>query len=78
MLKLYQFDDCMYCERVRQTLARLGLEYEKIEVDYNLEKRPAVVMEKNGGRVPVLDDDGEIIVESGTIVNYLEKKYSAI
>ena len=77
MLKLYQFMDCPYCERVRQKMSELGLEYEKIEVDYDLAKRPSVVLEKNHGRVPVLDDHGQIIVESALIVQYLENKYGS-
>jgi len=75
MIKLYQFTHCPYCEKVRQALAKLGLEYEKVEVDPDRDKRPHVVMEKNNGKVPVLDDDGEIVVESDVIVAYLEKKY---
>ena len=73
MIKLYQFTECPYCEKVRQKLAQLGLKYEKIEVDYV--DKPEIVIKHNQGRVPVLDDSGEIIVESSIIVEYLESKY---
>lgn len=75
MLKLYQFANCHFCEKVRQKLAELNLPYEKIEVSFSRSEKPAVVLQKNHGRVPVLDDDGQIIVESDDIVDYLEVKY---
>jgi len=72
MIKLYQFTNCPYCEKVRQKLAELNIEYEKIEVDRA--NKPEVV--KNlGGLVPVIDDNGMIMNESSDIVKYLEEKY---
>ncbi|MCC7197341.1 glutathione S-transferase N-terminal domain-containing protein [Candidatus Peregrinibacteria bacterium] len=72
MIKLYQFATCPYCERVRQKLAELNIEYEKIEVDRA--NKPDIV--KNlGGTVPVIDDNGMIMNESADIVKYLEEKY---
>ena len=72
MIKLYQFTNCPYCEKVRRKLAELGIDYEKIEVDHR--NKPAPVRE-TGGLVPVIDDDGMIMNESDDIVDYLEKKY---
>ncbi len=72
MLKLYQYETCPFCEKVRQKLAEMGLEYEKIEVD-PANKPEAVI--STGGTVPVIDDDGHIMNESGDIVDYLEEKY---
>lgn len=72
MLKLYQFTNCPYCEKVRRKLAELGLEYEKIEVDRA--NKPKVVLDL-GGIVPVIDDNGMIMNESEDIVKYLEEKY---
>ena len=72
MIKLYQFATCPYCEKVRQKLAELGVEYEKVEVDSA--NKPDIV--KNlGGTVPVIDDNGMIMNESADIVKYLEEKY---
>lgn len=75
MLKLYQYEDCYYCEKVRRKLAELDVPYEKIEVDYSFSKKPEIVIKANGGRVPVLDDDGHIVVESDYIIRYLELKF---
>lgn len=74
MIKLYQFATCPYCEKVRQKLAELNIEYEKVEVDPT--NKPDIV--KNlGGTVPVIDDNGMVMRESSDIVKYLEEKYGA-
>ncbi len=75
MIKLYQYWDCRFCEKVRQKLAELNLEYEKIEVDPA--NKPAPVIE-TGGTVPVIDDDGMLMSESSDIVRYLEEKYGRL
>ncbi len=72
MIKLYQFAECPFCEKVRQKLAALKLDYEKVEVDYI--NKPEVVI-KLGGTVPVIDDNGMVMNESSEIVKYLEEKY---
>lgn len=72
MIKLYQFETCPFCEKVRQKLADLGLKYEKIEVDPGNKPEPVT---STGGTVPVIDDDGMIMNESDDIVQYLEEKY---
>jgi glutathione S-transferase len=72
MLKLYQYADCPYCEKVRKKLAQLGLPYEKVEVDPA--NKPKVVVDL-GGTVPVIDDNGMVMNESDDIVEYLEQKY---
>lgn len=72
MIKLYQYTDCHYCERVRRKLAELGLEYQKIEV-HPADKPEAVL--STGGTVPVIDDNGMIMSESSEIIDYLDEKY---
>ncbi len=72
MIKLYQYEDCPYCEKVRRKFAELGLEYEKIEVDFMNKPEPVT---STGGTVPVIDDNGLIMNESDDIVAYLEEKY---
>ncbi len=73
MIKLYQYEMCPYCAKVRKKLAELHLEYDKVEVDPT--NKPDIVKEANNGIVPVLDDDGNIVVESDVIVDYLQNKY---
>ena len=73
-IKLYQFEHCPFCEKVRKKLAELGLEYEKIEVDRT--NKPKQVLD-TGGTVPVIDIDGEIISDSSQIVEELEKRFNS-
>lgn len=72
MIKLYQFAECPYCEKVRRKLAELNVEYEKIEVDPT--NKPEEVI-STGGTVPVIDDAGMIMNESDAIVDYLVNKF---
>lgn len=72
MIKLYQYTQCPFCEKVRQKLAALGLEYEKVEVDPA--NKPKIVTDL-GKTVPVIEDGDVVMNESGKIVEYLQKKY---
>lgn len=72
MIKLYQYELCPYCEKVRRKLDEMGIEYEKIEV--NPANKPKEVT-STGGTVPVIDDNGMVMNESADIINYLEKTY---
>ncbi|MCB9362383.1 glutathione S-transferase N-terminal domain-containing protein [Candidatus Woesearchaeota archaeon] len=72
VLKLYEFEGCPYCRKVREKLELLGLPYDSVECDpYNM---PQVVKDL-GNMVPVIDDEGHIMNESADIIVYLEKKY---
>lgn len=73
-MKLYDAPRCPFCARVRIALAEKGLEYETVLID--LSNRPAWLYELNPlGKVPVLDDDGFILPESGVIMEYLDDRY---
>ncbi len=72
MIKLYQYEMCPYCEKVRRKLDEMGIEYEKVEV--NPANKPKEVT-STGGTVPVIDDNGMVMNESADIINYLVEKY---
>jgi glutathione S-transferase len=77
MIKLYQFETCPYCRKVRQKLDKLGLEYEKIEVPRDRNKRDTIKELSGQVKVPVIqDDDGTVVNDSTKIVNYLEENYA--
>lgn len=74
MLTLYDASRCPFCARARIALAEKGVPYETVTID--LADRPAWIYEKNAtGRVPVLEEDGWLLPESGVILEYLEERY---
>jgi len=77
MLKLYDYPDCPFCQKVRVVLAEKDLEYEKLFVDLRKgdQKQPEFLRMNPYGKVPVLEDEGEIIYESTIINEYLEDEY---
>ncbi|HYV56568.1 MAG TPA: glutathione S-transferase family protein [Candidatus Nitrosopolaris sp.] len=77
MLKLYDYPDCPFCQKVRVVLAEKDLEYEKIFVDLRKQeqKLPDFLRLNPYGKVPVLIDEDEVIYDSTIIDEYLEEEY---
>ena len=74
-MKLYNLDGCGYCAMVREVLAEMNLEYEKIEVPWPHQQRKEVHEVSGQSTVPVLVD-GEIILDDEyEIIDYLKKTY---
>ena len=76
-IKLYQFESCPYCEKVRQKLAELDIEYEKINVsrDQKSDERKDIAEKSGVLTVPVIEIDGKFIGESEIIVEELETRF---
>jgi stringent starvation protein A len=77
MLKLYDYPDCPFCQKVRVVLAEKDLEYDKIFVDLRKQeqKLPDFLRLNPYGKVPVLVDEDEVIYDSTIINEYLEEEY---
>lgn len=77
MIKLYDFPQSPYCQKVRLVLAEKDLSYEKVFVDLmKNEQKAAEFLRLNPyGKVPVLIDDDETIYDSTIINEYLEDEY---
>jgi len=77
MLKLYDYPDCPFCQKVRVVLAEKDLEYEKIFVDLRKQeqKLPDFLRLNPYGKVPVLMDEDEVVYDSTIINEYLEEEY---
>ena len=77
MLKLYDYPDCPFCQKVRVVLAEKDLEYEKVFVDLRKqEQKTTEFLRMNPyGKVPVLVDEDEVIYDSTIINEYLEDEY---
>src|SRR2546427_6748005 len=77
MLKLYDYPDCPFCQKVRGVLAEKDLEYEKIFVDLRRQEQqtPEFLRLNPYGKGPVLVDEDEVIYDSTIINEYLEDEY---
>jgi len=77
MLKLYDYPDCPFCQKVRVVMAEKDLEYEKVLVDLRKQeqKAPEFLRLNPYGKVPVLVDEDEVIYDSTIINEYLEDEY---
>ncbi len=77
MIKLYDYQDCPFSQKVRVVLAEKELEFERLPVDLRKgDQRQAEFLKLNPyGRVPVLIDDDFVVYDSTIINEYLEDEY---
>ena len=77
MLKLHDYPDCPFCQKVRVVLAEKDLEFEKVFVDLRKQeqKAPEFLRMNPYGKVPVLTDEDEVVYDSTIINEYLEDEY---
>ncbi len=74
-ITLYQFELCPYCHKVRAGLELKGLAYKKVEVN-PMSKRELPPLPASAPRkVPVLETNGETIVDSTEILAYLDASF---
>jgi len=66
--------------KVSIALEELGLDYEVVKVDLQAgdQLKPEFLAMNPNHKIPVLDDDGQIIWESGAILLHLAEKYGAL
>lgn len=81
MLELYQFESCPFCQKVRQKMTELDLDYICRNVPKGSDSRE--LLRELGGKeqVPFLVDNSssdEVVMmyESENIVEFLEENYS--
>jgi len=73
-MTLYSADGCPYCVRTRLVLNGKGIEHELVQVD--LSNKPAWLRDLNPrNRVPVLEIDGTVLVESEVLNEFLEETH---
>lgn len=79
MFKLYQYDSCPYCYRVRQTIEKLGLtegkDYILVEARNGTPGRDEVIRLGGISQVPFLVDGEMRMYESLDIISYLQNKF---
>ncbi len=76
-VKLYQFEDCPFCEKVRQHLNKKGIKFEKIEAprSRNSEIRKDLFKKSGVLTVPVIKIGDKFVGESFDIIDYLDKNF---
>jgi glutathione S-transferase len=72
VIRLYRASFSTNVERVALALAHKGLAVESVFIDYA--DRSEVQRVSGQGLVPVIDDDGTVVVDSMQIVAYLEER----
>ena len=77
MLELYQYEGCAFCERVREALDALALDYVVRTVPRPHARRDRVVAVSGQTLVPVLVDPerGKVVADSEAILHYLNEHY---
>lgn len=73
MLKLYTYESCPYCEKVRRAFSNMGVDYEEIDAERGTAGSQELL--KLGGKqqVPFLvdEDQGIFMYESDDIISYV-------
>ncbi len=76
--KLYQFEECPYCAKVRGYLQENKIECELINVSYDRDSEERKMLFKHSGvsTVPVLQHNEKFIGDSTKIIEYLNEHYT--
>jgi len=76
-IKLYDAVPSSNSDRVKIALYEKGLHYERVTLNLAKkdQKRPEFLKLNPYGKVPVIDDDGQVLFESCIINEYLDEKY---
>ncbi|WP_053149860.1 glutathione S-transferase N-terminal domain-containing protein [Pseudomonas sp. Pf153] len=81
-LTLYQFHACPFCVKTRRTLRRLNVPVTLRDAKNNEQDRQTLL--EQGGRIKVpclrIEEDGKTtwMYESKVIIDYLDKRFSAV
>lgn len=81
MLTLYNAAHSTCSQKVRICLAEKRLQFDDIKLDLGKDKdhlKPDYLKLNPNGVVPTLVDDGDVIIDSSVICEYLDEKYPAI
>jgi glutaredoxin 3 len=73
-IRLYTGDYCPYCQRVKNELERLDLDY--VAVDADADGRDEVIRLSGQRAIPILTIDEEVIVDSSRIIRELRGRYA--
>lgn len=79
MLKLYTYQDCPYCEKVRQAFAEMDLEYEEVDAERGTVGSHELIRLGGKQQVPFLVDEanGVQLYESNDIIEYARGRFGS-
>jgi len=72
-IRLFQFPTSMFCEKARIVLTHKNLPYEIM--DARQDDRKGLIAFSGQKQVPVMDYDGQCIIDSTVICSFLEEKH---
>ena len=76
-IRLFNIDGCGYCGIVRETLRKLNVKYQKIDVPWSHQLREEVYEASGQYTVPVLVDGDVVLSDEFEIIQYLKENYSS-
>ena len=72
--KLYMLSISPSCQRVFATFANKGVAYDTVEIDISQAQRPDEFEKISPfGKVPVLEHQGQVLLESANIIQYIDE-----
>jgi glutathione S-transferase len=74
-MELYQAEWCPHSHRVRQRLTELGLEFVARQVPAEPAEREWMRTEVGDDQIPVLVDEGHVVLGDLDILAYLDERY---
>lgn len=72
-IRLFQSQTSMFCEKIRIVLAMKNVPYEVVDV--KKDDRKSLIEYSGQRKVPVMDFDGQRIIDSTLIANFLEERF---
>ncbi len=74
-IRLYQFELCPFCHKVKAAMDAKGLAYEKVEVNPYTKKELPELAEGVPRKVPVVQYNGDTVQDSTAILELLEDRF---
>ncbi len=77
MLKLYTYEACPFCEKVRRAFAELGIDYEEVDAERGTDGSLKLVELGGKQQVPFLvdEEEGIFMYESDDIISYARARF---
>lgn len=77
MLKLYTYEHCPYCEKVRRAFAEMGVEYEEVDASRGTPGSDELIALGGKQQVPFLVDGDKHMYESDDIIAYVQEQQAS-